>query len=103
MKNLFLSPERIVLRSYQRELIFRVVGLIVLVTGLLQLPALFFAFTTWRDYQALTDKKGQLVAAENAPQTRWVSHKYTREIKPNPAMGADYPRSPPVQRRARRD
>ena len=79
MKNLFLSPERIVLRSYQRELIFRVVGLIVLVTGLLQLPALFFAFTTWRDYQALTDKKGQLVAAANELQTRLVALKDIRQ------------------------
>ena len=79
MKNLFLSPERIVLRSYQRELIFRVVGLIVLVTGLVQLPALFFAFTTWRDYQALTDKKGQLVAAANELQTRLVALKDTRQ------------------------
>jgi hypothetical protein len=79
MKNLFLSPERIVLRSYQRELIFRVVGLIVLVTGLLQLPVLFFAFTTWRDYQALTDKRGQLVAAANELQTRLVALKDTRQ------------------------
>jgi hypothetical protein len=79
MKNLFLSPERIVLRSYQRELIFRVVGLIVLVTALLQLPVLFFAFTTWRDYQAQTDKKGQLVAASNELQTRLVSLKDTRQ------------------------
>ena len=79
MKNLFLSPERIVLRSYQRELIFRVVGLIVLLTGLLQLPVLFFAFTTWRDYQALTDKKGQLVAAANELQTRLVALKDTRQ------------------------
>lgn len=79
MKNLFLSPERIVLRSYQRELIFRVVGLIVLLTGLLQLPVLFSAFTTWRDYQALTDKKGQLVAAANELQTRLVALKDTRQ------------------------
>ena len=79
MKNLFLSPERIVLRSYQRELIFRVVGLIVLVTGLVQLAALFFAFTTWRDYQALTDKKGQLVAAANELQTRLVALKDARQ------------------------
>ena len=50
MKNLFLSAERIVLRSYQRELVFRAVGLIVLATGLLQLPVLFFAFTTWQNY-----------------------------------------------------
>jgi hypothetical protein len=79
MKNLFLSPERIVLRSYQRELIFRVVGLIVLVTGLLQLPVLFFAFATWRDYKALTDKKGQVVAAANELQTRLVALKDTRQ------------------------
>jgi hypothetical protein len=79
MKNLFLSPERIVLRSYQRELIFRVVGLIVLVTALLQLPVLFFAFTIWRDYQAQTDKKGQLVAASNELQIRLVSLKDTRQ------------------------
>jgi hypothetical protein len=79
MKNLFLSPERIVLRSYQRELIFRVVGLIVLVTGLLQLPVVFFAFATWRDYQALTDKKGQLAAAANELQTRLVGLKDTRQ------------------------
>jgi hypothetical protein len=79
MKNLFLSPERIVLRSYQRELIFRVVGLIVLVTALLQLPVLFFAFTTWRDYQARTDKKGQLLAAANELQTRLIALKDTRQ------------------------
>ena len=79
MKNLFLSPEKIVLRSYQRELVFRAVGLIVLITGLLQLPALFFAFTIWRDYQARTDKKVQLVAAENELQTRLVALKDTRQ------------------------
>jgi hypothetical protein len=79
MKNLFLSQERIVLRSYQRELVFRVVGLLVLVAGLLQLPVVFFAFTAWRDYQARTDKKVQLVAAENELQTRLVALKDTRQ------------------------
>ena len=79
MKNLFLSQERIVLRSYQRELVFRVVGLVVLVAGLFQLPVVFFAFTAWRDYQARTDKKVQLVAAENELQTRLVALKDTRQ------------------------
>ncbi|HEX6566421.1 MAG TPA: hypothetical protein VF020_19165 [Chthoniobacterales bacterium] len=79
MKNLFLSPEKIVLRSYQRELVFRAVGLIVLVTGLLQLPILFFAFTTWQNYQTLTDKKVQLVAAANELQTKLVAFKDTRQ------------------------
>jgi len=79
MKNLFLSPERVVLRSYQRELIFRVVGLIVIIAGVLQLPVLFFAFTTWRDYQARTDKKGQLVATENELQSRLLALKETRQ------------------------
>jgi hypothetical protein len=79
MKNLFLSQERIVLRSYQRELVFRVVGLIVLVTGLLQLPVLCFTFTTWRDYLARTDKRVQLVAAENELQSRLVALKDTRQ------------------------
>ena len=79
MKNLFLSQERIVLRSYQRELVFRVVGLVVLVAGLFQLPVVFFAFTAWRDYQARTDKKVQLVAAENELQTRLVVLKDTRQ------------------------
>ncbi len=79
MKNLFLSPERIIRRSYQRELVFRAVGLVVLVAGLLQLPVLFFAFTTWQDYQARTDKKVQLVAAENELQGRLVALKDTRQ------------------------
>lgn len=79
MKNLFLSPERIVLRSYQRELVFRLVGLIVLVTGLLQLPALFFAFTTWRGYQARIDKKGQLLATQTELQSRLVALKDIRQ------------------------
>ena len=79
MKNLFLSQERIVLRSYQRELVFRVVGLIVLVTGLVQLPVFFFAFTAWRDYQARSDKKVQLVAAENELQSRLVGLRDTRQ------------------------
>jgi hypothetical protein len=79
MKNLFLSPERIVLRSYQRELVFRAVGLIVLATGLLQLPVLFFAFTTWQNYQTLTDKKVQLAAAANELQTKLAGFKDTRQ------------------------
>jgi hypothetical protein len=79
MKNLFLSPERIVLRSYQRELVFRAVGLIVLVTGLLQLPVLFFGFTSWQNYQALTDKKVQLAAGANELQTKLVAFKDTRQ------------------------
>jgi hypothetical protein len=79
MRNLFLSPERIVLRSYQRELIFRVVGLIVLVAGLLQLPVLYFTVTTWREYQALTDKKVQLVAAANELQSKLATLKDTRQ------------------------
>ncbi|MBV9875248.1 MAG: hypothetical protein JO025_11010 [Verrucomicrobia bacterium] len=79
MKNLFLSPEKIVFRSYQRELVFRAVGLIVLVTGLLQLPVLFFAFTTWQNYQTLTDKKVQLAAAANELQTKLVAFKDTRQ------------------------
>ena len=79
MKNLFLSPERIVFRSYQRELVFRAVGLIVLVTGLLQLPVLFFAFTIWENYQTLTDKKAQLAAAANELQTKLAGFKDTRQ------------------------
>jgi hypothetical protein len=79
MKNLFLSPERIVLRSYQRELVFRLVGLIVLVTGLLQLPVLFFAYTTWRDFQTRTDKKVQLLAAQTELQSTLVALKDTRQ------------------------
>ena len=79
MKNLFVSPEKIVLRSYQRELVFRAVGLIVLVTGLLQLPVLFFAFTTWQNYQILTDKKVQLAAAANELQTKLDAFKDTRQ------------------------
>ena len=79
MKNLFLSPERIVLRSYQRELVFRGVGLIALITGLIQLPVLFFAFTIWRDHQARTDKQAQLLAAQNELQIRLVAFKDTRQ------------------------
>jgi hypothetical protein len=79
MKNLFVSPERIVLRSYQRELVFRGVGLIVLITGLIQLPVLFFAFATWRDHQARTDKRIQLLAAETELQNRLVALKDTRQ------------------------
>jgi hypothetical protein len=79
MKNLFLSPERIIRRSYQREPVFRAVGLVLLVAGLLQLPVLFFAFTSWQDYQARTDKKVQLMAAENELQSRLVALKDTRQ------------------------
>jgi hypothetical protein len=79
MKNLFLSPERIILRSYQRELIFRAVGLIVLITAFLQLPILVFAFLAWRDYQAETDRKGQLLATENDLQSKLAAFKDTRQ------------------------
>jgi hypothetical protein len=79
MKNLFLSPERIILRSYQRELVFRAVGLIVLITAFLQLPILFFAFFAWRDYQTETDRKGQLLATENALQSKLAAFKDTRQ------------------------
>jgi hypothetical protein len=79
MKNLFLSPERIIRRSYQRELVFRAVGFVVLVAGLLQLPVLFVAFISWQDYQARTDKKVQLVAAENELQNRLIALKDIRQ------------------------
>ena len=79
MKNLFLSPERITLRSYQRELVFRAVGLIVLLTAFLQLPILFLAFTAWRDHQAQTDRKAQLLATENDLQSKLVAFKDTRQ------------------------
>jgi hypothetical protein len=79
MKNLFLSPERIILRSYQRELIFRAVGLIVLITTFLQLPILVFAFFALRDYQAETDRKGQLLATENDLQSKLAAFKDTRQ------------------------
>jgi hypothetical protein len=79
MKNLFLSPERIILRSYQRELVFRGVGLIVLITAFLQLPILFFAFTAWRDYQAQSDRKVQLLATENELQSKLMAFKETRQ------------------------
>jgi hypothetical protein len=79
MKNLFLSPERIILRSYQRGLIFRAVGLIVLITAFLQLPILVFAFFAWRDYQAGTDRKGQLLATENDLQSKLAAFKDTRQ------------------------
>ena len=79
MKNLFLSPERIILRSYQRELIFRAVGLIVLITTFLQLPILVFAFFAGRDYQAETDRKGQLLATENDLQSKLAAFKDTRQ------------------------
>ena len=79
MKNLFLSPERIILRSYQRELVFRGVGLIALITAFLQLPILFFAFTAWRDYQAQSDRKVQLLATENELQSKLMAFKETRQ------------------------
>jgi hypothetical protein len=79
MKNLFLSPERIILRSYQQELIFRAVGLIVLITAFLQLPILVLAFFTWRDYQAETDRKGRLLATENDLQSKLAAFKDTRQ------------------------
>src|SRR3984885_5157823 len=79
MKNLFLSPERIILRSYQRELIFRAVGLLVLITAFLQVPILVFAFSAWRDYQAETDRKGQLLATENDVQSKLAAFKDTRQ------------------------
>jgi hypothetical protein len=50
-----------------------------LVTGLLQLPVLFFAFTTWQNYQTLTDKKVQLAAAANELQTKLAGFKDTRQ------------------------
>ena len=79
MKNLFLSPERIILRSYQRELVFRGVGFIVLTAAFLQLPILFFAFTAWRDYQAESDRKVQLLANENELQSKLMAFKDTRQ------------------------
>jgi hypothetical protein len=79
MKNLFLSPERIILRSYQQELIFRAVGLIVLITAFLQLPILVLAFFTWRDYQTETDRKGRLLATENDLQSKLAAFKDTRQ------------------------
>lgn len=79
MKNLFLSPERIILRSYQRELVFRGVGFIALITAFLQLPILFFAFTAWRDYQAQSDRKVQLLATENQLQSKLMAFKDTRQ------------------------
>ena len=79
MKNLFLSPERIILRSYQRELVFRGVGFIVLITAFLQLPILFFALTAWRDNQAQSDRKVQLLAAENELQSKLMAFKDTRQ------------------------
>lgn len=79
MKNLFLSPERIVLRSYQRELVFRGVGLIVLITGLIQLPILFFGFTIWRDQKARIDRQAQLLTAESELKNRLVAFKDTRQ------------------------
>jgi hypothetical protein len=50
-----------------------------LVTGLLQLPFLFFAFTDWQNYQTLTDKKVQLAAGANELQTKLVAFKDTRQ------------------------
>jgi hypothetical protein len=79
MKNLFLSPERIVLRSYQRELVFRGVGLVLLITGLIQLPVLFFGFTIWRDQKTRIDRQTQLLAAENELKNRLVGFKDTRQ------------------------
>jgi len=79
MKNLFLSPERIILRSYQRELVFRAVGLIILITAFLQLPILVFAFFAWRDYETETDRKGQLLVTENALQSKLAAFKDTRQ------------------------
>lgn len=79
MKNLFLSPERIILRSYQRELIFRAVGLVVILTAVLQLPIVIFAFSAWRDYQAETDRRGQLLATENDLQSKLAAFKDTRQ------------------------
>jgi hypothetical protein len=79
MKNLFLSPERIVLRSYQRELVFRGVGLIVLVTALIQLPILFFGFTIWRDQKSRIDRQAQLLTAESELKSRLVAFRDTRQ------------------------
>lgn len=79
MKNLFLSPDRIILRSYQRKVIFRAVGLTLLIAAFLQLPILVFAFFAWLDYQTETDRKGQLLAIENDLQSRLTAFKETRQ------------------------
>src|SRR5258708_14679569 len=79
MKNFFLSTERIILRSYQRELVFRGVGFIVLPAAFLQLPILFFALTAWRDYQAQSDRKVQLLATENELESKLMAFKDTRQ------------------------
>ena len=79
MKNLFLTPERIVLRSYQRETSFRFAGCIFLLTGLLQLPIVLLAGAAWRDYQVENDRRVGLLATANELQEKLGTLKETRQ------------------------
>jgi Tfp pilus assembly protein PilN len=79
MKNLFVSPEKIVLRSYRQEPIFRLIGCIFLLTGLLQIPVLFFAGMIWKENQAQTDRRIQLTAATNDLRAKLGGLKETRQ------------------------
>jgi hypothetical protein len=79
MKNLFVSPEKIVLRGYQQEPIFRLIGCIFLVVGILQIPVLLLAGIAWKDNQAQTDRRIQLLATANNLQSKLASLKETRQ------------------------
>jgi Tfp pilus assembly protein PilN len=79
MKNLFVSSEKIVLRSYQQEPTFRLIGCIFLLAGFLQIPVLFFAGIVWKDNQAQTDRRIQLTAAANDLQAKLGNLKETRQ------------------------
>jgi hypothetical protein len=79
MKNLFVSSEKIVLRSYQQEPTFRLIGCIFLLAGFLQIPVLFFAGIVWKDNQAQTNRRIQLTAAANDLQAKLGNLKETRQ------------------------
>src|ERR1700745_1542609 len=51
MKDLFVSPERILLQRYKYERGFRVAGSLLLTAAFLQLPLAIFGFWLWSRFQ----------------------------------------------------
>lgn len=68
MKNLFVSPERVLGRAYRHGPVFRLAAGALMATCLLQAPFAFGVFVLWQRHQELRAQQGVMLAQSRALQ-----------------------------------
>ena len=69
MKNLFVSPERVLMRTYRHGMAFRLAASAVLATCILQVPLAWGVFALWQRHQELCAEQEAMLGRSRALQS----------------------------------